>query len=212
LTARRLSPPLGLLLLAAALAAGPAPAQQRRPLTLEVGGAAEQWRPVVRLRGVLRERALGEALESGLPLRFHFRVELWRKGAIDELVEARELSRAVLRAPLEAGYTLEDGRTQRGFATLAATEAALEAAFQPPLRPDGRGRYYYLAVLDVETLSLSDLEELRRWLRGEARPAVAGRQPVGRAVESGLRRFFVRLLGLPARRYEVRSRSFTVPG
>jgi hypothetical protein len=211
---RLLRPPLALLLMAAALVAGPAPAtaQQRRPLTVEVGGAAEQWRPVVRLRGVLREEALGEALESGLPLRFHFRVELWRKGTIDELVEARELSRAVLRAPLEEGYTLEDGRTQRPFATLAQTEAALEEAFQPPVRPDRGGRYYYLAVLNVETLSLSDLEELRRWLRGEARPAVEGQRPVGRAVESGLRRFFVRLLGLPARRYEVRSRSFTVPG
>ncbi|HEU0051954.1 MAG TPA: hypothetical protein VFQ39_02210, partial [Longimicrobium sp.] len=78
----------------------------------------------------------------------------------------------------------------------------------PDMRPERAGRYYYLARLEVETLSLSDLEELRRWLRGEARPAVAGEKPVGRAVERGLKRFFVRLLGLPARRYEARTHVF----
>ena len=76
------------------------------------------------------------------------------------------------------------------------------------MRPPGRGRYYYIGVMDVETLSLNDLDELRRWLRGEARPAVAGSKPVGQAVETGLRRFFVRLLGIPTRRYEVRTEVF----
>jgi len=89
-------------------------------------------------------------------------------------------------------------------------EAALERAFQPPIRPPGPGRYYYIAVMNVETLSMSDLEELRRWLRGEARPAVTGGKPVGQAVETGLRRFFVRLLGIPTRRYDVRTDVFEV--
>jgi hypothetical protein len=197
------------LLLLPALAA-PAAAQRARPLTLGVGGPQAQWRPVVRLEGVLRDEALGEALGSGLPLRFHLRVELWRKDVVDELVEAREASRAVLKSPLEEAYQLEDGRTERTLPGLAEVEDALEASFQPAMRPSGGGRYYYLARLDVETLSLSDLEELRRWLRGEARPAVTGEKPVGRAVERGLKRFFVRLLGLPTRRYEARTRSFTV--
>jgi hypothetical protein len=192
------------------LAAGPAPAQQGRPLALGVAGAAEGWRPQVRMRGVLRDRALREALDGGLPLRFRFRVELWRKDVVDHLVEARETSRALLESPLGEGYTLEDGRTERSYPTLDEAEAALEAAFQPAMRPQAIGRHYYLATLEIETLSLSDLEELRRWLRGEARPAVEGEKPVGRAVERGLRRFFVRLLGLPTRRYEVRTGSFTV--
>jgi hypothetical protein len=209
LTVRALRLLSALLLLAAALA-GSAPAQSRRPLTLAVGGPSERYRATVRLDGVLRDRALSDALQSGLPLRFHFRVELWRKGTIDELVEAREISRAMVRPPLDEGYTLEDGRAARAYPTLSATERALEADFQPPVRPGGRGRYYYLARLSVETLSLSDLEELRRWLRGEARPAVTGEKPVGRAVESGLRRFVVRLLGLPTRSYEAQSPSFTV--
>ncbi|HEX8904344.1 MAG TPA: hypothetical protein VF771_05850, partial [Longimicrobiaceae bacterium] len=177
-----------LALLAVALAAAPARAQDR-PLTLAVGGAAEQWRPVVRMDGVLRDGALVDALRSGLPLRFHFRVELWRRGGgVDRLVTARENARAMLRAPLDEGYTLDDGRTQRAYATVTACEAALERAFQTPIRPPGPGRYYYIGVMNVETLSMSDLEELRRWLRGEARPAVSGNKPVGQAVQSGLRR------------------------
>jgi hypothetical protein len=199
-----------LALACAALAAAPARAQDR-PVTLSVAGAAGQWRPVVRMQGVLRDPALVDALRSGLPLRFHFRVELWRHGGgVDRLVTARENARAMLRAPLDEGYTLDDGRTQRAFATVADCEAALERAFQPPIRPPGPGRYYYIAVMNVETLSMSDLEELRRWLRGEARPAVTGSKPVGQAVETGLRRFFVRLLGLPTRRYDVRTDIFDV--
>jgi len=199
------------LLFAAAALSGPAAAQARDPVSLAVAGAAGRWRPVVRMDGVLRDAALLDALKGGLPLRFHFRVELWRRGGgVDRLVEARENARALLRAPLDEGYTLEDGRTQRAYATLPECEAALERAFQPPLQPRGAGRYYYIAVLNVETLSASDVDELRRWLRGEAGPAVSGSRPVGRAVESGLRRFFVRLLGIPTRRYDVRTPVFEV--
>jgi hypothetical protein len=202
---------LALLLLAAGALISPAAAQERT-LSLAVAPAAAQWRPEVRLHGVVEDHALAEALRSGLPLRYHIRVELWRRtGGPDRLIGARENFRAILRDPLDEGYLLDDGHAQRRFATPDACEAALERAFQPPLHPADAGRYYYLAVLEVETLSSSDLEELRRWLRGEARPAVSGDAPVGRAVESGLRRVFVRLLGLPARRYQARTGVFEVP-
>lgn len=198
-----------LFLWALALAATPAAARAQRPLTLSVGGAQVQWRPGVRLQGVLADRGLRDALRDGLPLRFHFRIELWRKDVLDRLESSHEVSRAVLRSPLDEGFVVEDGRTERAFPTLAAVEASLQEAMQAPLRPRTGARYYYLATLEIESLSLSDLDELRRWLRGEARPAVEGRRPVGRAVERGLRRFFVRLLGLPARRYEARTGTFT---
>lgn len=200
-----------LWLAAALLVAAPAAAQSRRPLTVSVGGPSAQWRPVVRVQGLLRDRALREALENGLPLRFQFRVEVWRKAdPFDQLAGAQEISRALLRAPLGEGYTLEDGRVQRRYATMERAEAALEAALQPAVHPDAGGRYYYLVRLNVETLSQSDMDELRHWLRGEARPAVEGRQSVGRAVEKGVRRFFVRILGLPVRRYETRTPIFAV--
>jgi hypothetical protein len=199
------------LLGAALLLAAGAEAQPRRPLAVAPGGPAAQWRAEVSVQGLLADRALREALQGGLPLRFHFRAELWRKGEpFDQLAGAHEVSRALLRNALSDGYALEDGRVQHRFSTLEGAEAALQAAFAPPLEPGAPGRYYYLVRLSVETLSLSDLEELRRWLRGEAAPAVTGQQPVGRAVERGVRRFFVRLLGLPTRRYEARSGIFAV--
>jgi hypothetical protein len=208
----RLAQRLSLFWLAALLlVAAPGAAQSRRPLAVTVGGPSAQWRPVVRVDGLLRDRALREALQNGLPLRFQFRVELWRKAdPFDQLAGVQVISRAMLRAPLGEGYTLEDGRVQRRYSTMQGAEAALQAALQPTVRPETGGRFYYLVRLNVETLSESDMDELRQWLRGEARPAVTGRQPVGRAVEKGVRRFFVRMLGLPTRRYEARTPIFGV--
>ena len=45
-----------------------------------------------------------------------------------------------------------------------------------PLKPREQGRYYYLGQVQVETLSLTDLEELQRWLHGDLAPAVKGDQ------------------------------------
>ena len=184
-------------------------ARVQRPLSVGVAGAEAGWRPVLRMQGVLADPPLREALDSNLPLRFSFRVELWRKGTFDRLESAQEAGVALVRDPLGEGYVVENGRTERRVRTLAQAEAAIPAAWTSTLRPRGEGRYYYLVTLDVETLSLSDLEELRRWLRGEARPAVEGRAPVSRAVSRGVRRAVVRLLGLPTRHYEVRTPFFS---
>lgn len=198
-----------LLFSLALLQPAPAQAQSRRPLTVSVGGASVRWRPEVRLNGILRDRALRDALQNGLPLRFHCRVELWLKAEpFDQLVGVQEMSRALLRAPLGEGYTLEDGRVQRRYSSMAAAERALQGALAPTLHPATGGRHYYLVRLNVETLSLDEVDELRRWLRGEARPAESGRHP--RGVERGVRRIFVRLLGLPSRRYEARTAIFRV--
>jgi len=174
-----------------------------------VGGAAAGWRPAVSLHGMLDDGALREALASGLPLRFGFRIELWQKNLFDRLVGMQRANLAVLQDPLDGTYTLRSGRAEQRLATLAEVEAALEAACASTLHPRTGGRHYYLAVMEVETLSLSDLEELQRWLKGEARPAVEGERSVGRAIESGLRRAFVRIIRLPTRRYEARSPTFT---
>jgi hypothetical protein len=202
--------------LAAALSAGtlaaPAAEAQRAPsFSVAVAPAAEQWRPLVAAVGILEDRALAEALDSGLPLRIRLRVELWRREVPDHLSGAREVARAVTRNALGPGYVLDDGRVQRELGTLAQVEAALRTAFDVPLRPGGPGRYYYLGTLEVATLSLTDLDELRLWLRGETVPAAEGQRPVGRAVERGLQRVLVRLLRLPTRRYAARSEVFAVP-
>ena len=94
--------------------------------------------------------------------------------------------------------------------SLPMVRAALRNAFSLPLRPPEPGRFYYLGQVEVETLSLSDLEELQRWLRGDLAPAVAGEERVENAVGRGVQRAIVRMLGLPARRFRVRSPPFEV--
>ena len=124
---------------------------------------------------MLEDPGLREAVTSGLPLRIRVRTELWRKGFFDRLVSAGEVNVAVLQDPLDGSFRIEDGRTERRLSDADAAQAALQSAMVFPLAPRGRGRFYYLATLEIETLSLSDLEELRRWLRGEVQPAVAGK-------------------------------------
>ena len=59
-----------------------------------------------------------------------------------------------------------------------------------------------------EMLSLNDLDEVERWLRGELSPAVRGQRNPGGVLGRGLRTLFVRLLGAERRHYEVRSKTF----
>jgi len=198
-----------LLALVLVLAAPPLHAQPARAEIL-IGASGGQPRPILRAAGLLTEdRDLRDALASGLPVRFNYRIELWERAVLDRLVGAEEVSFAVVQDPLDRTYLLTTGRANRTLATLAAAEQAVVRGmpFGPPPPVSGR-RYYYLATLEVETLSLTDLEELQRWLRGEARPAIEGRRPVGRAVGRGLQRAFVRMVGLPSRRYEARSPTF----
>mgnify|MGYP002780378437 CR=1 FL=1 len=198
------------LLALVALLGGPGgvTAQARKPLSVSVGGAALEWRPVVRVHDLLQDRALRGALHSGLPLRLQLRVELWKNELFDDLLGAQEIQLALLYEPLDRVYLLDNGRAEQRFGSLAEAEEAINAALVFPLRPRGRDRYYYLASLRIETLSLSDLEELQRWLRGQVGPAVQGRASVGRAVESGLRRLLVRTIDLPTRSYDARTGTF----
>jgi hypothetical protein len=197
-------------LLAILLAGATAEAQEGARLALRVAGAGEGWRPIVQVNGVLDDPSLREALESGLPVRLLLRVELWEKRLFDRLVDAQEIAVATVQDPLDRQYALELRRTERRFTSLAALQEGVQAALRPDIRASGTGRFYYLATLQVETLSVSDLDELRRWLRGEVAPAIAGERAPERAVGTGVQRLLTRVLGLPARSYEARSPTFTL--
>ena len=95
------------------------------------------------------------------------------------------------------------------FETLEDASSALEAPYKTtiPLPKKGQRGYYNL-LLDVETLSLSDLDEVERWLRGELKPAVSGKKNPGTAVGRGVRTLVVRLLGGEKRHYEARTGMF----
>lgn len=198
------------LVCALVLLAEPAAAQASARLRIRPAPAAERWVPQIESDALLRDPALRHALDSGLPLRFKLRVELWANRFFDDLVASQEVAFALAQDPLDRAYVLTVPEGERHLATVTQAEAALSRELRVDVRPTRSGRYYYLATLEVETLSLSDLEELRRWLRGEVGPAVEGRGSPEGAVESGLRRVLVRVIGLPARRMEARSGTFTV--
>ena len=87
----------------------------------------------------------------------------------------------------------------------------IEGNYPLQIRPNRAGRYYYLGRLEIETLSLSDIQELERWLQGELQPAVRGDRSVAGALGDGAKRLMIRLLNLPARGLDTRSARFRVP-
>lgn len=165
----------------------------------------------LRTSGVLGDEGLEAALRSGLPVRLHFRVELWRDRFFDQLVDMMEWTVVLAHEPIDDRFLLHGtgAFTAEGeFDSYAGARAAVEREYPLLIRPPGPGRYYYSAVLEIETLSLSDFEELENWLRGELRPAVAGERSLVGAVGEGVKRAVIRILGMPARRYEARSERF----
>lgn len=186
-----------------------APIAAQAPLTVSVENGA----PEVVTRGVLQDNALEEAVRSGLPLRLRFRLELWRDRLFDDLVGDVTWTAVLGFEPLGQRFLIgrEGEDSLASYGTYEAATRALERTYAPSLVPTRRGHYYYIAFLEVETLSLSDLDELERWLRGQLGPAVQGKRSVPGAVGTGLKRLLIRVLDLPARRYEARSRRFSAP-
>jgi hypothetical protein len=142
-----------------------------------------------------------------------FRIELWRDTWFDDLIQQTTWTSVLAYEPLEQQFlAVGPGHDSIGrYDTYAAARAVLEQPYTPPVRATGEGTYYFLVYLEIETLSLSDLDELERWLRGDLQPAVRGDRSIPGAIGTGLKRILVRVLGLPARRYEARSSPFDVP-
>jgi len=161
---------------------------------------------------LFEEPGLERALHSGLPLRIRVVAELWKDGFFDSQKGRAEWRATVLFDPLEQKYRVAtaSGTAELSVDSITDVRAALQTSFTVPLRPSEEGRYYYLGEVQVETLSLTDLEELQRWLRGDLAPAVKGDQPIETAVGRGVRRAIVRMLGLPARRFKLRTEHFDV--
>ena len=200
-----------------AAAAAPLRAQRAAPLELQLPPPAARLAegPLVRSVGVLADAQLRDLLRNGFPARLHYRVELWSVGGLfNDLERAVEWNVVVRHDPLDDAYRVArfdgDRVAQLGrYPEFRDAQAAAERSFRAPIAPRRRGRsYYYAVVLDVETLSLSDLNEVERWLKGELRPAVRGERNPGTAVTRGMRTLVVRLLGGDSRRYELRSPTF----
>ena len=203
--------PLFALLLLLALA--PPVLAQQREFALELR-PAQGHRAVVRIGPVLERADLEEAARAGVPLRLRVRVELWEDGWTDDLVATETLSAVIVFDPLAQQFLVRGRSAEapaRRFSTYADARAAVEVDYPMQIRPSEEGRYYYLGMLQVETLSLTDLEELERWLQGELQPAVSGDESIGDALGAGAKRLVIRLLNLPARHLEARTPRFRIP-
>jgi hypothetical protein len=204
----RLRPLLFALLLLPA--ARPASAQDLRIAYDPAAG----YRAVVRIGPVLRDAELESVAQSGVPVRVRIRVELWKDRFFDALVDSVTWSSTIGFEPIEQLYFVRalPAGTLRRFSSYPAMRQALETEYPLNIRPREQGRFYYTVSLQIETLSVSDLNELERWLQGELQPAVSGQRSVPGAVGAGARRLMLRLLDLPARRIDHRTGSFNFGG
>jgi hypothetical protein len=166
----------------------------------------------VAIRDVLGAKPFEELLRNGFPTRLHVRAELWTSGRwFDELFARDEwdltVSYDLIERTFDVARRTADRLTSLGsYSNFSDARAASELGFVPTLQMPSRGRRGYIAVqVDVQTVSISDIDEMRRWLRGEVQPAVQGKRNPGSALGSGLRTLVTRMLGGEVRHLEQRT-------
>jgi hypothetical protein len=198
---------LGLALLVTG--AGPATAQRR--VTLDVtppaGGIGS---PIVTTTNLFADPDMRDLVRSGFPSSLKFRLEIWRVGGLfNDLEGQQEWELIIQYDPSAQRYRVV--RRQRGrvedlgtFATLSTAQALLERPLRAQLLPERTGaRYYYSFTLDIEALSVSDMDQLERWLRGARSGGTAAS-----ALGSGVRTLMLRMLGGERQHYTARSVTF----
>lgn len=156
----------------------------------------------MRTIGVLSAGRTSELIRNGFPARLHYKLERWSAGTfVNDVKATAEWEFIVQYDPLAKIYKLIRATNQSAVAmgqydSLADVDAKLAEPYSPRISTPKRGeKSYYVLYLNVEAMSLGDLDEVQRWLRGELRPAVRGRRSPGAAVSSGLRTLVVRILG-----------------
>jgi hypothetical protein len=194
-----------------------AEAQRREDPAIEItvpsGDAAGG--PAVRATGLLADAELEDLLRNGFPARLSWRVELWSAGPVVNEFEGGAAWEVLLRFDPVANVwvvTRVDRDRTRVLGRFPRYPEAAAAALdggRVPLPATKPRRHYYLARLTVEVLSLSDLAEAERWLRGELTPAVRGEKSAGSAIGRFFRAIAARLLGSQSQTVEGRSATFT---
>ena len=172
--------------------------------------------PTITSENLLSDSRTREHLQNGFPARLHYRLELWKKGGVfDDIASRTEWDVLVAYDPTAQRYNVirrsSDDHVREsfgGFATITSADAQVSQPFKAPLHPTRSGRFYYNLTVDVETLTLSDLDELQQWLRGPTSPSKAN--PLT-AIRSGVGTLLSRVLGGAAAHYSAQTGVFTVP-
>ena len=196
--------------------ASPVAAQKTRlEILAPPGNAWGDEPPLVTSAGLLADATMRDLLSNGFPARLHYRLERWQSGRwFDDLKAAFEwdvvMKYDVLGKKYQVVRLVNDKPQSLGeYVEVGEAENAVEGPYKTAISLPPKGvRGYYNLLLDVETLSLSDLDEVNRWLRGELKPAVSGKKNPGTAIGRGVRTLIVRLLGGEKRHYEARTGTF----
>ena len=209
---------LGVLAFVAGVSASPLAAQDTH-VRLGVAvtpSAALKEGPFVTSSNLLEDPKTRELLRNGFPARIHYRLELWQKGGFsDDRAGLAEWDVLVAFDPTSQQYTVlrhtaasKVSENFGSFPSLATAETQFGRPYKASLHPDGSGRYYYNLIVDVQTLTVSDLDALEQWLRGSSAPP---RSNVFRGIWNGLGTLVSRILGGDKRKYEQRSEIFEIP-
>ena len=171
--------------------------------------------PGVRSQSLVTDETTTDLLRNGFPARLHYRIERWSTGGwFDDIAAEAEWDVVVRYDALSKQFQVYRVVARKtvllgSYGTIQDADAAVGATFPAPISPPRRGRRsYYTLTLDIETLSLTELDEVEQWLRGEVKPAVRGKKNPGTAVGRGMRTVMVRLIGGEKRRYETRTGTF----
>ena len=207
-------------LIVLALCAGTVGAQARPTVEVTLPSPAQllQAGPIVRARDMLAGARMRELLAAGFPARFHFKVELWSQGRwtndVERRIEYDVLARYItVDNVYEVVQIVNDRPFSLGkFAKIEDAEAAIARPTRVPIAgvTTDKKQYYQVSLL-VEVLSVSDIDEVDRWLRGEFEPVLNGQKNPGTAITRGFRTLATRLLGGEKRAYETRTPAFRLP-
>ena len=198
--------PLSWLLLG--LVAAPVGAQRRVQLDIAPPTAASRS-VVVTASNLFGDADMRDLVRSGFPASMRFRLELWRVGGLFNDLERRQEWELIIqydpsgqryRVARRNGDHLDDVGS---YATLSTAQLMLERPLRMALLPEREGtRYYYNLVLNIEALSVSDMDQVERWLRGVRGGGAAA------SIGNGMRTLMLRMLGGETRTYERRSGTF----
>ena len=184
-------------------------AAQRRPALDVTASAAGAAGAVVNATNLFAEQDIRDLVRSGFPASLRFRLELWRAGGLFDDLEGRlDWDLIVQYDPTAQRYRVVRRQADQhedlgSFSTLSTAQTVLERPSRATLSPERGGvRYYYAVALDIEALSVSDLDQLERWLRGAKSGTAAS------AVGNGVRTLMLRMLGGEKRHYTARSGVF----